>query len=623
MSKTMTSTEISEQDEVEADELFAPEEFEVPLDDMKKWYDMSRDELVEHIKATMSNDFDVIDIANPVGYCLYIVRKDRSANILSVCHIDTVVPHKDKKFELEEADAVGGEKVHILHSPHNDDRQGLATLMELYPMHDIKSDFLICDEEEKGNTTSREFVSWRKALIKNEWKDDDEKEKMEPFLKYGQIEYNWLVEFDRRGNDVATYSYGAGFDDETKAFKESLEEFWGKGNTSRGSFTDICSLTSLGVKAFNVGVGYENAHARNGYFVVEKFAWAFINFINFYRKYEEIKFPHTVKPTTTSTTYGGGNYGSSYQSRFPSRIYQWPKSAKRVPQATIPSNSLWEELKDNSRIRCSVFPEQVADWVSDSYVFMSDRALEILFDFYEIEFETRECQVCGAKICGSDEDDNVCTSCLVAGHKYYSTHDSHEHYVPVDDKKEVEQDAGDVCDGEIFEPETLAEALNETGVIGDWSQFPKIELSDIMDFLAGDTPQPCSGCGHVIDPTEYNTAIVKSGGRYLLCTSCLDVYMDILGVKVGMSTLLGGTCLQCNKKTTHQYIEFVESGKKSFGCVDMYCKGCHHKNHPDGDDAPFVQYWKRSDSGDVVYTDAAGNFIKPGKISTKKIMNND
>lgn len=579
-------------DEVEADvaeqEVTQVPGFEVPLADFQKWYDMSRDELVAYIKENMSDKFDIYDIKNPTGHLLYMVRKDKVAKILSVGHIDTVINHEDGRFVIEEAESSSGSAVHILHSPHNDDRQGIATMMEMFDRHDIVSDLLICDEEETGNTTSREYVSWRSEVTTEEDKDHvptDVRTK----------EYNWLCEFDRRGTDVATYSYGTGTSEATTTFIDALEKHWGKNNTSNGSFTDICSLTSLGCKAFNVGVAYQNAHGKNGYFVVEQYAWAFIKFIDFYNEFSERKFEHTPPPPTaynkSKYSYASGGYYGASAGTFQrsKRADQWPKFAKRVHILASPINNVYEEMK--STIRCTVFPEKVAGWINDDGICLSQDALMILLDYYGLDKAPHQCVTCGGNMLGGlAKSDEECASCEIS---------------------RIEMaDVGDVVDeGDIpsVEMPSLAETLASGREIGDVPAYRKLSAKDITDFLVGDD-QKCSCCEHNITNTEYNTAVVSSHGYFLLCTVCTDVFTAGIGVDQLKNELIAATCLYCLGRTTRDYLNIITSRHNT----DISCVACDAKygvGEAIGTEVPYTPHWHRKANGKVYFINPHGNAV--------------
>lgn len=188
----------------------------------------------------------------------YIYHHRPGATILFVAHLDFVCGGQTyrqigNKFYLQNLDDRLG--VYLICA-------GLPKLLN----PDVKWDILFTDGEETGRSTARFFS---KDKCKNE--------------------YNWMAEMDRRGNDVVMYSF------ESPEMRKILMD-----NNFRvgvGSYTDIASLTDLGVKGFNFGIGYQDNHSVNAYFdgdVLDRQMVAISNFIN---KYHQIKFPHEHKVT--------------------------------------------------------------------------------------------------------------------------------------------------------------------------------------------------------------------------------------------------------------------------------------------------------------------------------------
>lgn len=142
---------------------------------------------------------------------------------LVVCHADTVVdfgygPHN---FSIK------GSKVTSIAL---DDRLGIACMVDAIHTKSALSDcaMLVCNDEEIGKSTAQFF---------NE-----------------DVIPNWMVELDRRGDDVVAYEY------DTPLLRSLLRSVgWVVGN---GSFSDICYLESLGVIGFNMGVGYHMEHSQ-------------------------------------------------------------------------------------------------------------------------------------------------------------------------------------------------------------------------------------------------------------------------------------------------------------------------------------------------------------------------
>ena len=188
--------------------------------------------------------------------------KDNGAKILAVAHLDTVLDGvPDFQGDL------------VLNCPQLDDRLGLWTIGHLLPSLGCPNyDILLTDGEECGRSTAKHFGS-----------------------KYPK-EYNWIFEFDRAGMDVVMYDY------EDIECRDLLEGYGF--DVGWGSFTDICSLEHLGVKAFNFGVGYHHQHSWNCYADLEETMLMAQAFVEFAKDMQDVKLPHVPdKKWSKRTSY--------------------------------------------------------------------------------------------------------------------------------------------------------------------------------------------------------------------------------------------------------------------------------------------------------------------------------
>lgn len=212
--------------------------------------------------------------------------KDNGASVLAVAHMDTVVEAGKKYGGVVNLDCGP-----VFFNPYLDDRLGAYIIGSMLPKdYGIKLDLLLTDGEEKGQSTAEDFESDKK--------------------------YNWIVSFDRAGDDVVLYEYG--------------KQWWGKkGNgdeweetvkvagfkIGRGSFSDICRLQHLGCKALNIGTGVENGHSARAYSELEVMASNVRLFREFYDAFHDTHFPHEKRVSTFETSqiglFRGGMYGDS------------------------------------------------------------------------------------------------------------------------------------------------------------------------------------------------------------------------------------------------------------------------------------------------------------------------
>jgi hypothetical protein len=141
---------------------------------------------------------------------------DRNSSVLAVAHLDTALTMT--KFHVDK---------HNVFSPSLDDRLGAYIIVDVLPKLGINVDVLLTEGEEVARSTSLMFESMK--------------------------QYNWIVSFDRMGDDVVMYNY------ESEEMEDLLFDHGFK--TGWGSFSDICWLEHLGCKAFNIGVGYHKQHS--------------------------------------------------------------------------------------------------------------------------------------------------------------------------------------------------------------------------------------------------------------------------------------------------------------------------------------------------------------------------
>jgi len=140
---------------------------------------------------------------------------DRESDILFVAHLDTVQKPK-----------IGKHKKNRICGRGFDDRLGCHIAHKLAGEYEV--DLLLCDNEEIGRSTA--FYQ----DCKN---------------------YNFIVEFDRAGDDVVTY------EKDCEEFRESLLKYWKMGF---GSFSDV-SFLQTDCCCVNIGIGYHHAHSKNSH----------------------------------------------------------------------------------------------------------------------------------------------------------------------------------------------------------------------------------------------------------------------------------------------------------------------------------------------------------------------
>jgi len=172
----------------------------------------------------------------------------------------------------------------IFFFPQADDRMGVYTVTELLPKMGIKSDILLTDNEERGQTTAADFIRDLPNTTDHKW--------------------NWMYSFDRTGHDVAMYSYmNSECDRDLKAV--GME-------SAHGSFSCIKAMDSLGIKGYNWGTAYHNYHGEWAYVRLAEYLDNVAKFTIFHQQHHAMKRPHFVKPAFSSTYSTRGNSPTVY-----------------------------------------------------------------------------------------------------------------------------------------------------------------------------------------------------------------------------------------------------------------------------------------------------------------------
>lgn len=165
--------------------------------------------------------------------------------ILCVGHLDTVLKVGWSK------DAGG-----VFVAPALDDR--IALYAFFWEMWGVECDVLLTDHEEEGRSTAQWFEAER--------------------------DYNWIMQFDRRGTDVVMYQY------DTAANRERLASVGARAGL--GTFSDVAYLDGLGVAGFNWGTGYHEEHTTRCHLVVSEWETMLGLFLAFYGRYGSERIEH-------------------------------------------------------------------------------------------------------------------------------------------------------------------------------------------------------------------------------------------------------------------------------------------------------------------------------------------
>jgi len=168
-----------------------------------------------------------------------LLFQDNDSDILAIAHLDTV-----QRFATFQYDYVSN----LLYCETLDDRLGAYIILDLLPSLGIKLDVLLTANEESLNSSAQFFKPNKK--------------------------YNWIVEFDRAGDDVVSYQY------ESKRLRKRLRSVGFE--NGYGSYSDIVELDFLNIQAINIGIGYELNHSKNAFADINVMIANIEKFIKFY-----------------------------------------------------------------------------------------------------------------------------------------------------------------------------------------------------------------------------------------------------------------------------------------------------------------------------------------------------
>lgn len=238
---------------------------------------MTQKQLKTYVSEELYKMYDNVYIGD--GY----VYAQGTFPVLLVAHLDTV--HK----ELPNPIFYDVEK-DTYHSPKGiggDDRCGVYMILDIIRKYDCS--VLFCEDEESGCIGAKKFT--QTDLIK-------------------QLEFNYAIEFDRRGENDAVF-----YDCDNPEFEEFItKEFFEK---AYGSFTDICKVAPVvGCAAVNLSCGYYGAHTDKEYVVMSEMERVIMEACEILeRTTEEDKFEYIEAEYNGYGYYGygwGGYSGSKY-----------------------------------------------------------------------------------------------------------------------------------------------------------------------------------------------------------------------------------------------------------------------------------------------------------------------
>lgn len=248
-------------------------------------------------------------------------------------------------------------------SPQLDDRLGIYVALDLLPQCGIKPDILLTTDEEIGQSTASQFVPSKT--------------------------YNWMFQFDRRGNDAVTYEYDG---------KKWLNALLSAGfKIGQGTFSDICFLDHLGICGVNVGTAYNNEHTNVCHATVTMLLDQVDTFHTFWKKYSGKRFDHTVTVKKHTVPYANKSWGWQDYA-YVDYAYGKNKYFESDMYDVMDCEFCKREFKDidsiASILEFGACPECFEKWSVDS-----------------TDGERQYCEVCGQFMPDGDYKSGVCFNC--------------------------------------------------------------------------------------------------------------------------------------------------------------------------------------------------------------------
>lgn len=202
--------------------------------------------------------------------------------VLLVAHLDTVhkslptaLYYDDMTKALSSPEGIGG-----------DDRCGVYMILKIVQMYNCS--VLFCEDEEIGGIGAEAFTRTEYA---------------EP------RQFNYIIEFDRRGKNDAVFYHC-----DNPEFEKFITKDYYK--TATGSFSDISILAPyLGVAAVNLSCGYYKAHTTDEYVIMSEMEASIREACRILdRTTEETKFVYIESKTATKwdSWYDSFGYHEEY-----------------------------------------------------------------------------------------------------------------------------------------------------------------------------------------------------------------------------------------------------------------------------------------------------------------------
>lgn len=254
---------------------------------------MTQPEVKDYMNGYLKNK--KYDVVNEDGF-LYAKG---TVPVLLVAHMDTV--HKEQCKSIVDMDGK-------LSSPQGiggDDRCGVFIIMNL--VKELHCSVLLCEDEEKGGIGARKFTN-----AKYEVKDEKGKVTEEKYID--NLGVNYMIEFDRKGNNDAVF-YSCG-NEEFIDFVEDATNF----KFSTGTFSDISALMPAAkLSGVNLSCGYYNAHWPTEYVMYDEMIDTIEVAKTLIKEKCDKPFEYVAKTYTSNTSFQ--NYSKKHGKSYSCGVY--------------------------------------------------------------------------------------------------------------------------------------------------------------------------------------------------------------------------------------------------------------------------------------------------------------
>ena len=195
---------------------------------------MSQNDVKKYVAQRLRETHKEITVADGFVYA------QGTFPVLLVAHMDTV--HQSLPYMIMRSKDKNGND--IISSPMGiggDDRCGIYMIFEV--LKKFNCSVVFCEDEEIGTIGAEKFTKHEIST---------------------SLDFNYIIEFDRKGSNDAVF-----YDCDNLEFEEFItKEFF---KTNWGSFSDISVIAPhLGCAAVNLSCGYYNAHQKSEYVVIQE-----------------------------------------------------------------------------------------------------------------------------------------------------------------------------------------------------------------------------------------------------------------------------------------------------------------------------------------------------------------